>query len=282
MTDATHPHDDLAVYALDALEPAERQAVDAHLAGCATCRRELEDHRGTLGALTVDEEPPTAVWAGISQQIRSGHAGPLPTTLVPAPAEPGDARPAPAGAPTRPVVLPPPSPEGDVPEDTGPEPRHLAPVGPDHRAWWRQGRVLAAAAAVVAVLGLVGALLAGGGGGGDDPRPDVAELAAVAADDPGSTLVTLSSATGEPVARVVVTDADHDDYVVFDGLPPVEPDHTYQLWRTDQGSPVSLGVLGTGADGAARVELPEGAAGFAISHEPTTAGSPTPTDIVAT
>lgn len=33
----------LGAYALDALEPAERSAVDAHLRGCAECRRELAD-----------------------------------------------------------------------------------------------------------------------------------------------------------------------------------------------------------------------------------------------
>jgi anti-sigma-K factor RskA len=139
--------------------------------------------------------------------------------------------------------------------------------------------VLAAAAAVVVVLGVGAALVLPG----DEPSPSVSELAADAAADPESTLVTLSSATGAPTARVVLADdADFDDdFVVFDDLPALATDRTYQLWRTDQGSPVSLGVLGDGADGAARVSLPDDVAGFAISREPA-GGSPSPTDVIAT
>ena len=67
----THPHDDLAVYALDALEPSERAAVNAHLAGCAECRAELDAYRSTLGQMTVPEEPPDHLWEGISRQLGS-------------------------------------------------------------------------------------------------------------------------------------------------------------------------------------------------------------------
>ncbi|HEY8547371.1 MAG TPA: anti-sigma factor, partial [Acidimicrobiales bacterium] len=110
----------------------------------------------------------------------------------------------------------------------------------------------------------------------------VAELAADAAADPESTLVTLPSPTGEPVARVVLADdADFDDdFVLFDDLPALGDDRTYQLWRTDQGVPASLGVLGDGAGGAARVALPDDVSAFALSREPA-GGSPAPTDVIA-
>ena len=42
MTTADHPLDDLALYALDALDPDEARAVEAHLAGCPSCRAELD------------------------------------------------------------------------------------------------------------------------------------------------------------------------------------------------------------------------------------------------
>jgi anti-sigma-K factor RskA len=266
----THPIDDLAVYAVDALEPAERAAVEAHLAGCAACRHELDLHRATLGAMAVPEAPPAGVWAGISRQLQPEAAD--------------DDDPLRPGLETREVVvvpLPPPAP--DVAADGGGtprRPRHRARGARPEAAWWRSGRVLAAAAAVVVVLG-VGAVVVGLPG--DEPAPSVSELAADAAADPESTLVTLSSVAGEPAARVVLADdADFDDdFVVFDDLPALATDRTYQLWRTDQGSPVSLGVLGDGADGAARVSLPDDVAGFAISREPA-GGSPSPTDVIAT
>jgi anti-sigma-K factor RskA len=276
-----HPHDDLAVYAVDALEPAERAAVDAHLAGCEACRRELDVHRATLGSMALPEEPPAGVWAGISRQIRPGAAGPLPAALAEGPPAPGPRLVPPAvpdggGEDELAVVVPLPPPAGDGPDGgEEPAPQHLAP-GERPAARWRQGRVLAAAAAVAVVVGLGAVLL---DLPGDDSGPVVAELAAEAAADPDSTLVTLSSATGEPAARVVLTD--DADFVLFDDLPALDTDRTYQLWRTDQDQPVSLGVLGDGAGGAARVSLPGDVGGFAISREPA-GGSPSPTDVVAT
>jgi anti-sigma factor RsiW len=56
----------LGAYALGALDPAERRAADAHLAGCAECSAELEEFRGSVAALgrlpagEVAAEPVTA------------------------------------------------------------------------------------------------------------------------------------------------------------------------------------------------------------------------------
>ncbi len=53
--------EDLALYALDALEGAERQALERHLEGCASCRRELELLRGDsslLALTTAGPKPP--------------------------------------------------------------------------------------------------------------------------------------------------------------------------------------------------------------------------------
>jgi anti-sigma factor RsiW len=41
MNGGTHPRTDLGAYVLGGLDPAERHAVDRHLATCATCREEL-------------------------------------------------------------------------------------------------------------------------------------------------------------------------------------------------------------------------------------------------
>jgi anti-sigma-K factor RskA len=233
-TSDTHPHDDLAVYALDALEPGERAVVDAHLATCAACREELDGYQRTLGRMTVPEEPPDQVWAGISEQIRA-------------------------------TALPPETSDGDLPAE-------VVSLASRRPGWLRSPRVLAAAAAVVLVLG-VGAVLVSLRG-----SDSLRDQAVAAADDPDNTVVELTSDSGE-VARVVVTDG--EDYVLFDDLPTLASDETYQLWRTDDGLPASLGVLGDAGDGAAKVQLPASTSAFAISQEPK-GGSTSPTDVVAT
>ena len=45
------PHVDLGGYLLGGLTTREREAFEAHLAGCASCRRELEELRGMPGLL---------------------------------------------------------------------------------------------------------------------------------------------------------------------------------------------------------------------------------------
>jgi anti-sigma-K factor RskA len=50
--------DDLALYALGALENAERTALEAHLEQCALCRRELQQLQGDLGLLGLSTAGP--------------------------------------------------------------------------------------------------------------------------------------------------------------------------------------------------------------------------------
>jgi anti-sigma factor RsiW len=53
--------DDLALYALDALEGQERANLEQHLATCAACKRELEQLRGDTALLalsTLGPKPP--------------------------------------------------------------------------------------------------------------------------------------------------------------------------------------------------------------------------------
>lgn len=84
-TQGEHPLDDLAVYAVDALEPNERAAVEAHLAGCASCRAELAEHLDTLARLTEASAAP----AGGLEQLLAGLDAPRhmarPTAITAAP-----------------------------------------------------------------------------------------------------------------------------------------------------------------------------------------------------
>lgn len=257
-----HPHDDLAIYALDALDPDEHAALEAHLSGCTACRAELEEHRATLARLVVPvEEPPPSVWAGIAQQLPQLSGPPAPVAGLPdagtTAARPGD--------------------QADDPDDTVVPlhaPLHARRRGLADRAGW-----LAAAAALVVVLGL-GAVLVGRGGGESE---SVTDLAAAAADAPGATVVPLESESGDQVARVVLAgEAGATDYLIFDDAAQLPSGRSYQLWKTDAGPPVSLGVLGDGSAGAVAIAAPPDVASLALSDEPE-AGVPQPTGaIVAT
>jgi anti-sigma-K factor RskA len=57
---APHPHPDLAGYVLGALDPGEQAAFEQHLAGCDTCRAEVEELQG-LPALLDRAAPPIEV-----------------------------------------------------------------------------------------------------------------------------------------------------------------------------------------------------------------------------
>src|SRR5919108_93067 len=83
-----HPRDDLAAYALGALDPHERQAVDAHLETCASCRAEVDAYRAALVRyaaaavvlLAASRVPRSAARPCVSRLVRSPRArrpGPL-------------------------------------------------------------------------------------------------------------------------------------------------------------------------------------------------------------
>jgi anti-sigma-K factor RskA len=76
-----HPHDDLAVYAIDGLEGDERAAVEAHIATCAECQAELTVYQATLAMTVEDEQPPPWLWDQIAADARAVR-GPAPVTVI--------------------------------------------------------------------------------------------------------------------------------------------------------------------------------------------------------
>jgi anti-sigma-K factor RskA len=50
-------HELTAAYALDALDPGERQSYEQHLSGCSQCQEELAELSGAAGALAYAVEP---------------------------------------------------------------------------------------------------------------------------------------------------------------------------------------------------------------------------------
>jgi anti-sigma factor RsiW len=62
----------LAVYALDAVEPDERDLVEDHLSRCSLCRAEVEEHRQVAAMLAGEAvEPPPHVWQGLIGKINA-------------------------------------------------------------------------------------------------------------------------------------------------------------------------------------------------------------------
>ena len=51
-----HPLDDLAAFALGALDEPDRRAVDEHVRGCESCAAEVESYRGALHAYAASAE----------------------------------------------------------------------------------------------------------------------------------------------------------------------------------------------------------------------------------
>jgi anti-sigma-K factor RskA len=258
---AGHPLDDLAVYALDALEYDERAAVEAHLAGCASCRAEVDAYRATLARLVVDEPPPPAVWQRIARDVgATGIPTPLPT-MPSGTAPPPGPPPGPPGA-GRPVPV---TPAGD-------RPSHMRGGGPPARRWGIAAAGIAAAAALV-----VGGIAITR----DDEGPtDLAALAEHAAEADDARIATLATEAGAPAARVVADGS--TGFVLVDDLPVLPEGQEYQLWKLAGEVPVSLGMIGDGTTEATAFGLPADTTTFAISTEPA-AGSPAPTGaIVAT
>jgi Anti-sigma-K factor rskA/Putative zinc-finger len=258
-----HPLDDLAAYALDALDDAERRAVDAHLAGCAVCRAELAGHHEALAALASDEAPPASVWQRIAADIGAPDLAD-PTSRPAAPAD-SDSSVVPFRAPAARETA------RETSRETG-RPAHAAGrARRDGRSRWMTAAAsaVAAAAAVVAAFGFATQ--------GSDGADTVSELAQ-RAEEQGDTLGTLQSPDGQPAARVVADGG--ESYVVLDGLGPLPEGQAYQLWSTDGRQPVSLGVLGDGETDAVAVSVPPDARALAISEEVST-GAATPTTVVA-
>ena len=202
-------HEDVAdllgAYALDALEPAELQAVDRHVHGCPTCLAEVAQHREVAGLLTPGwGAPPPGVWDKIAAALEES---PPPLDLAPVLAM---------------------KPRGNGAEVAK---RSRRTLGAGIAAM-----VAVAAAAVFAVLGLRAPDAPYGKGFGE------AVEAALA--DPNARHVDLASTDGSRTARAVVL-PDGTGYMVETKLPPLPEGRTYQLWAVVGSAKISVGVLGS-------------------------------------
>lgn len=208
-----HPLDDIAGYAVGALDEPDRWAVEAHLTSCARCRDELAAHQEALAHLVPEEEPPPGLWDRIVAALPEQPAAPPPPppsllTEPPAPAAPaapvrgrieitpraqrkaqppegpGTAEPGQPAAVPGPVAGP--APAGPIPGTPGAppdpdgggagrsgSPLHLA--GRPRRQRMARALVGAAAAVLLVVVAVAATLAVSGDDDGDGGQPpDVA------------------------------------------------------------------------------------------------------------
>jgi anti-sigma-K factor RskA len=165
MSEPASPHVEVAAYLLGKLEGDEAERFEAHLEGCADCRRHLEELSG-LPALLAQAAPavplPDGLRARTLTAVRERAAGAGQAAVAEEAGEAED-----AGGAVTPVPLRP--------------------------AWWRRRWVLAAvAAALLVVLAVPGALLVLGGGGGEVTRLTL--VAAEGTQGRGQVTITRTSA----------------------------------------------------------------------------------------
>lgn len=217
----------LGAYALDAVDPDERRAVELHLLECARCRAEVAEHRETAAMLAhAGADAPPALWDRIVSEIEP------PADVVPLPPPLGRA--VADGAATSNVV---------------------------RLSWARRvvAPALVAAAAVIAVLAVQVRDLQQRID--DMPATAMAELASAAA-DPDAELVHLAGSDGTTIPVVLNGGRAWLDAA---NLPDAGDGRTYQLWGASGDQLVSVAVLGRDP-GVVSFEV-RGYAALAITEE---------------
>jgi anti-sigma factor RsiW len=232
----------LGAYALHAVEPAEAELIEAHLATCPKCRAEVAAH-GEVATLLGNSggDAPEGLWDRIASTLEEA---PPPLRLA-------------------------------VSDGSAPVPRAS-------RWRARGGRVVVAAmgAAAALVIGVLGVKVVDQGDQlaqvedalGDDAMLRAANIALA---DPRATRTVLVSPDGSLRAAAVLL-PDGTGYLMTDDLPILDPARTYQLWGQTGGGMVSVGLLGAQPDGVVAFRVSGDVAALAITDE-IAAGVPQPT-----
>jgi len=195
----------IGAYALDAVDPDERAAVEAHLVDCPRCRAELADHLEVASFLAHTGAPaPDDLWPRIASSLEE----------------------------------PPPALRLGVVDASGvarrPRRVRLATVL----------AVAAAVLVGVMVVQLVRQGRQIDDLHGQVAAQSVSRQAMAALEDPASQRFTLTSPHGAPARATAVITPSGTGYLLADDLPKLDADRTYQLWGIMPGHVISLGLLG--------------------------------------
>ena len=256
--------EDLALYALNALEGEDRKNLEQHLATCNGCRAELEQLRGDgalLALSTLGPRPPQRARQRLLDAVAKEAIG-SPTSRATNAREMGH-----PGRPVAPIVLP-------------------------RRSWWPVLGWAAAAAVIVFAASLwkenlaLRQSLASASAQAVQSTREIEELRRVAApilapDAQRITLVALKT-PAQPQGKAFYLRNRSNLVFVADNMPSLPAQKAYELWLIPtQGAPVPAGVFKPDAHGSATVvnpPLPAGveAKAFAITIE-NESGATTPT-----
>jgi len=260
---------DVASYAIDALDPAEARAFEAHLASCARCQAELADLRRVVAGIGMAGEPipPPALLK--ARTIARATGRPEATLRF---------EPRPSSTPMSP------SPTG---------------ARPSSMPW-----LVAAAAVVVAVAS---ATYAWSLRSRVESLEQMVAVTSQQADRLRDDLVSLRRDSANLIRTIQVMNAPDARQVVLKGqgpaatasgraylsasrglsfsasqMPALPPDRIYQLWIIADKTPIGVGTFEVTPDGSASttVALPPGVTtidAIAVTSEPKPSGSATPT-----
>jgi len=231
----------LGAFALDATEPDEAMAIEAHLLECPRCRAEVESHRDLAAMLgnSATEAPP-GLWDKIAAAIDQGPASRQPP---PPPAMTATVRPLRART---------------------------------KRSGWAATGLAAAAAAIIAVLAVeIGHLHAQV----SSLRSAVSQLglagaAAQVEAGPHRTIVLTSATLGHSGTIVVARNG--AAYWTWSSLPELPSTRTYQLWGLSRGRAVSLGLMGPDPHAYSGLRVEPEVTQVMVTAEPA-GGTPAPT-----
>ena len=197
----------LGVYALDAVEPDERRAVEAHLEHCTDCTAEVDQHILVASVIAGPEEhAPQAIWDRVEAAIdleddESNIADVIPLRR----------RVLPTILSVAAAVLV---------AVVGVQAVQISSLRGDVAA---SNRTIDAIEAQMATGDFTGAIT-------------------LAATQPGSQSVKL---TGELGSAEVVILANGTGYLEISAMAPVDSDHVYQLWAVQDGKVISAGLMGS-------------------------------------
>jgi anti-sigma-K factor RskA len=231
------------LYALDALTPDEKAAVDAHLAACAEDHSEFESLGGVTPALATLAEPMSAP-AALKRKVMDDYtaAHPKSWTVAPAVGEVAGAR------------------RSGVPN-------------------WMGWAAAGVAIVLLAVLSVVGLNLRSQADQANQ-RAEQLRAAVAAMSEPGAQVAILhGSGAATDVSGFAAFPANGTGYMVLTDVPAVPSGMTYQAWYIADGQPASAGTMSADADGniiASGMSPMPGTAVVAVTVEPA-GGSDQPT-----